>query len=250
MTLFDHLQELRSRLFKSALATAVGFAVGFVLREPVFALLIQPYCRIAPALRADTALTGRDCQLVFMQPLGGFFLSFKVAAVVAVVIAAPIVSYQIWRFVTPGLEPVERRYALPFVLVSQLLFVAGAAFAYVVIPKGLEFLLQIAGDNVVALLDASSYMSFMLQTMVTFGLTFEFPLVLTMLVLMGVLGSEGLRRYRRHAILGMFVAAAVVTPQGDPFTMTVLALPLVLGYEAVILIARVKERRLSRAAPA
>ncbi|MEX0658346.1 MAG: twin-arginine translocase subunit TatC [Egibacteraceae bacterium] len=244
MTLFEHLNELRGRLFKSALAIALGFAVGFVFRHDVFAVLIRPYCELDPALRAGSTLFDADrCQLIVTEPLAMFFLSLKAAAVVAVVIAAPYVCYQIWRFVTPGLEAVERKYALPFLVISQLLFIGGAVFSYVVIPRGLEFLLGLAGDDVVALLDADAYLGFMLQVMVSFGIAFEFPLILIMLALMGVVGTEGLRRWRRHAIFGAFVAAAIITPTQDPFTLFVMAAPLVLFYEISILVARLIERR-------
>lgn len=244
MTLFEHLNELRGRLFKSALAIALGFAVGFVFRHDVFSVLIRPYCELDPALRAGSTLFDAErCQLIVTEPLAMFFLSLKAAAVVAVVIAAPYVCYQIWRFVTPGLEAVERKYALPFLVISQLLFLGGAVFSYVVIPRGLEFLLGLAGEDVVALLDADAYLGFMLQVMVSFGIAFEFPLILIMLTLMGVVGTEGLRRWRRHAVFGAFVAAAIITPTQDPFTLFVMAAPLVLFYEISILVARIIERR-------
>lgn len=247
MTLFEHLNELRSRLFKSAVAIVLGFVVGFVFRHQVFAVLIRPYCDLDPALRAGSTLfDAQRCQLIVTDPLAMFFLSLKAAAVVAVVLAAPYVCYQIWRFVTPGLEPVERKYALPFLLISQLLFVGGAVFSYVVIPRGLEFLLSLAGEDVVALLDADAYLGFMLQVMISFGIAFEFPLVLVMLALMGVVSADGLRTWRRHAIFGSFVAAAIITPTQDPFTLFVMAAPLVVFYELSIQVARYVERRRRR----
>lgn len=247
MTLYEHLNELRSRLFKSAVAIAAGFVVGFVLRHQVFGILIRPYCELDPALRAGSSLFDADrCQLIVTDPLAMFFLSLKAAAVVAVLLAAPFVCYQIWRFVTPGLENVERKYALPFIVISQLLFIAGAIFSYVVIPRGLEFLLSLAGPDVVALLDANEYLGFMLQVMISFGLAFEFPLVLIMLSLMGVIDADGLRRWRRHALFGAFVASAIITPTQDPVTMGLLAAPLVAFYEVSILAARYIERRRRR----
>lgn len=247
MTLFEHLSELRSRLFKSAVAVALAFLVGWFLRHHIFAVLIRPYCELDPALRAGSEIFDAErCQLIVTNPLAMFFLSLKAAAVAAIVLAAPVVCYQIWRFVTPGLETVERRYALPFLVISQLLFVGGAAFSYVVIPRGLEFLLSLAGPDVVALLDANEYLTFLLQVMLGFGLTFEFPLVLIMLALMGVVSAEGLRRWRRHALFGAFVASAFITPTQDPVTMGLMAAPLVLFYEVSILAARYIERRRRR----
>ncbi|HVM00933.1 MAG TPA: twin-arginine translocase subunit TatC [Egibacteraceae bacterium] len=247
MTLFEHLNELRSRLFKSAVAVVLGFLVGFLFRHQVFSVLIRPYCELDPALRAGSQIFDAErCQLIVTEPLAMFFLSLKAAAVVAVVLAAPYVCYQIWRFVTPGLEPVERKYALPFVVISQLLFVGGAVFSYIVIPRGLEFLLSLAGEDVVALLDANAYLGFMLQVMISFGLAFEFPLVLVMLSLMGVVTAASLRRWRRHALFGTFVAAAIITPTQDPLTMALMAAPLVAFYELSILVARYVERRRRR----
>lgn len=244
MSLVDHLTELRSRLIKSALAVVVGFVAGFLLFQPLFDVLIAPYCNLPGELRAASDLFDADsCKLIFTKPLGAFFVTLKTAAIVAVAVGAPIVFYQIWRFITPGLRPVERRYAVPFLVLSQLLFVGGAVFAYFVIPRGLEFLLGFAGDRIVALLDASEYIGFVLKTMLGFGISFEFPLIIAMLVLSGVVGHDGLRRYRRHAYFGSFVLAAIITPTQDPFTMTVMAAPLSLFYEVDILFARLVARR-------
>lgn len=248
MTLYEHLNELRSRLFKSSLAVALGFVGGFALNRPLFEILIGPYCDLPPNLRAATSVFDPDrCSLVFTQPLGALFVTLKTAAIVAAVVGGPVFFYQLWRFVTPGLRPVERRYAVPFILLSQALFVAGAAFAYIIIPRGLEVLLAFGGTNLIALLDASDYIGFLLRTLLGFGLAFEAPLIIAMLTLSGVVDAAGLRRYRRHAVFGAFVLAAIITPTQDPFTMIVMALPLTLFYEANILFARWVGRRRARA---
>ena len=243
MSLAEHLEELRSRLFKSALAVAVGFAVGFALRDLVLDLLRRPYCALPEELRMQAELAGDGCRLLVLGALDPLIISVKAAAIVAVVLAAPIVCYQIWRFVTPGLRPIERRYAIPFLLASQLLFVAGAALSYFLLPRALEFLLGFAGEGLAPALSASQYISFVLQTVISFGVVFEFPLILIMLVLMGVVRAEGLRRARRYALFGTFVAAAIITPTQDPLTMTLMAGPLVLFYEVAILVARSVDRR-------
>ncbi|MDP8971560.1 MAG: twin-arginine translocase subunit TatC [Actinomycetota bacterium] len=251
MTLVEHLEELRSRLFKSAVAIFLGFTVGFVFRNDVLELLRTPYCQLPPQLRAgELALNQSRCTLVFMDVLGGFFLSVKAAAIVAVVLAAPAVCYQIWRFVTPGLRSVEKRYALPFVVLSQLLFAGGAVFSYFLIPRALQFLLGFAGPGIVSLMDANRYLTFVLQTMIAFGIAFEFPLVLMILSLMGVVTAPAMRRYRRQALFGTFVAAAIITPTQDPLTMTFMAAPLVVFYEGSIMFARVVDRRRRAGAPA
>lgn len=249
MTLVEHLAELRARLVTCGIAVAAGFALGFALRERVFALLIRPYCELPRALRAGSSAFDPDhCSLVFTDPMGAFFISLKAAAVVAIIVAAPVVCYQVWRFVTPGLHDVERRYSLPFVVISQLLFLGGAVFSYLVIPKGLRLLLSFAGPNVVSLMEANRYLTFILHTMLAFGVAFELPLILVMLSLMGVVTSEGLRRHRRHALVGIFAAAAVLTPTQDPLTMALMAVPLAGLYEVAALAARLIERGGARTA--
>ena len=247
MTLFEHLRELRDRLFRSALAVVAGFVVGFIFRQPVFDLLIKPYCELPTTLRAGSSAFNPDsCTLIFTDVMGAFFISLKAAAVIAIVLAGPVVAYQVWRFVTPGLRPIERRYALPFLIASAVLFAAGAVFAYVSLPLGLEVLLSFAGDNVVSLMDANRYLGFLLSTTLGFGIAFQFPLILLALVLTGVVGTEGLKAHRRHAIFGTFVGAAIITPQTDPISMTVLALPLILMFEGCVVVAKVVERRRNR----
>jgi sec-independent protein translocase protein TatC len=244
MTLVEHLEELRSRLFKAALAIAIAFVVGFMFRNLLFEILIQPYCDLPAAARAASeTFDAGECALIVTSPLGEFFVTIKAAAVLAVVLGAPPVCYQLWRFITPGLHANERRYALPFVLLTFVLFAAGGVFAYMVIPRGLEFLVGFAGDNVVSLFDADEYITFLLKTMLGFGLSFLAPLVIAMLTLAGAVTAESLRRYRRHAIFGAFVLAAIITPTQDPFTMLVMALPLALFFEGNIIFARLVERR-------
>jgi sec-independent protein translocase protein TatC len=244
MSLVEHLRELRSRLIKCALALVAGFAVGFAVRNPVLDVITQPYCDLPPALREASNVFDPDrCSLIFTDVLGAFFISLKAAAIVAVVLAAPVICYQVLRFVAPGLRPIEKRYSIPFVVASQVLFAGGAVFSYFLIPRALEFLLSFAGPNIVSLMDASRYLTFVLQTMIAFGLSFEFPLILMILSLMGAVTARGLRSARRYAIFGTFVAAAIMTPTQDPLTMAFMAGPLVLFYEASILFAWLVERQ-------
>ena len=248
MTLFEHLAELRNRLFKSALAIVGGLIVGFVFREPVLTILRQPYCDLPAKLR-DGLNTG-ECQLIVLRVMDSFVISIKAAAIVAVVLAAPIVCYQIWRFITPGLRPVERKYAIPFLIVTQLLFAGGAVFSYLLIPRALEFLLGFAGEGITPVLSANEYLTFILRSMMAFGIAFEFPVVLIILSLMGVIESTGMRKYRRPALFGTFAAAAVITPTQDPLTMSMMAAPLILFYETSIIAARIIERRRAQRAVA
>jgi len=241
MTLFEHLQELRQRIVKSAIGITVGFVVGFILRAPLLDLLKGPYCG---ALRPSDA----ECGLSIIQILDPFLVSFKVAAVMAVLIGGPITCYQIWRFVTPGLRPIERRYALPFIFLSGLLFAMGGALAYYIIPAGLEVLLYFAGRNYNFVISLNGYVDFLLKTMLAFGFAFQFPLAIAMFTLMGIVSEDGLRRFRRYALFGACGVGAVATPQQDPFSMFALAVPLVVFYEGNILFAKLVERgRMRRA---
>lgn len=244
MTLFEHLGELRDRIFKSAVAIVLGLIAGFIVYRPILDILIRPYCELPAELRfPSTVLDPENCQLVVTDVLGQFFLVIKVAAVVAVILAGPVVAYQVWRFVTPGLRPVERRYALPFIVISQVLFAAGAVFSYYILPRALEVLLGFAGENIGSLLEANEYLRFLIHMMIGFGVAFELPLILISLVLMGAVSSQTLRTYRRHALFFTFVASAIITPTTDPLTMSLMAGPLVVFYEVSVVVGRIVERR-------
>jgi sec-independent protein translocase protein TatC len=251
MSLVEHLEELRSRIFKAGLAIVIAFAIGFVFRDVLFDVLIGPYCDLPDQLRAASGVFNDErCSLIVTNPLGAFFVTLKAAAVLAIALAAPPVCYQIWRFITPGLRANERRYALPFMILTFVLFAGGAVFAYLIIPRGLEFLVGFAGERIVPLLDADQYISFILKTMLGFGLSFLAPLAIAIMTLAGVVDADSLRRFRRHAIFAAFVLAAVITPTQDPFTMLVMGCPLVLFFEGNILFARLVERRRARTIPA
>lgn len=241
MTLFEHLQELRQRIVKSAVGITVGFIVGFAVRAPLLEFVKQPYCG---ALRPR----GAECDLSIIQILDPFLVSFKVAAVMAVLIGGPITCYQIWRFVTPGLRPIERRYALPFIFLSGLLFAMGGALAYFIIPAGLEVLLYFAGRDYNFVISLNGYVDFLLKTMLAFGFAFQFPLAIAMFTLMDIVSEEGLRRFRRYAVFGAVAVGAVATPQQDPFSMFALAGPLLVFYEGNILFAKLVERARRRRA--
>jgi sec-independent protein translocase protein TatC len=235
MTLVEHLQELRQRIVKSALGIAVGFVIGFAVRAWLLDVLKRPYC-------GTLHPKGAECGLSIIQIIDPFLVSFKVAAVMAVLIGGPVTCYQIWRFVTPGLRPIERRYALPFIFLSGLLFAMGGALAYFIIPAGLEFLLYFAGRNYNFVISLNGYVDFLLKTMLAFGFAFQFPLAIAMFTLMGMASSETLRRFRRYALFGACAVGAIATPQQDPVSMFAVAIPLVVFYEGNILFARLVER--------
>lgn len=246
MTLVEHLTELRTRLVRSALAIVVGFVVGFVFHQRILELLTRPYCALPTEVRQGAAIlsgSAERCSLIALKVTDGFVITIKAAAIVAVVLAGPVVFYQILRFITPGLRPIERRYAIPFVVASQLLFAGGAVFSYFLIPRALEFLLGFGGEALTPVLAGNEYLTFILRVMIAFGISFEFPLVLMILALMGVVTARGLRGAWRYAVFGIFVGAAVLTPTGDPISMTAMAAPLILFYEISIWFAWFVERQ-------
>lgn len=246
MTVLEHLTELRKRLIVSLAAITAAAVVGLVFFDPIFEALLRPY-RLAlenlPASARPEGILGEGPPpLVYSSPVDPFLIRLKVGFFSGLLIALPVVLFQLWRFITPGLTTRERRYAIPFVLVSVLLFAGGVAFAYVTIPRGLGFLLSLGSDSLVPLLTVDRYFSFFVFLTLGFGLSFEFPLVLVFLALAGVITTRQMRGWRRYAYFGALVFAAVITPTQDPYTMLLMWVPLVLFYEGAILIARLLKR--------
>ncbi|HEX8003060.1 MAG TPA: twin-arginine translocase subunit TatC [Mycobacteriales bacterium] len=243
MTLVEHLTELRSRLVKSLVAVAIGAIAAYVLWEPIFEFLKQPYC----SLPADRRFNGANgCDLAALGVLDQFLVRMKVALMVGTLGAAPVWLWQLWAFVTPGLHPRERRWAVPFVTASLVLFGAGATFSYVTLDKGLGFLLGIGGSGVVTVLTIDRYLSFVTLMLLAFGVSFEFPLLMIFLNIIGVTPTARLRQWRRGMFFGLSVFAAVITPSQDPFTFLAMWLPMCLFYEVAILFGRVRDRARGR----
>ena len=244
MTLVEHLVELRDRLFKSVLALAVAFAlVVSIGYDTVFDVIKEPYCNLPPDLRAGT---GDECKLVTLGVADPFLLRMRISLIVAMVLAGPVILYQLWAFVTPGLHKKEKRFAGPFILASSLLFAIGALFAYLTLDRGLRFLLGFGDDSIQPLLEAGRYLNYVIFILLAFGVSFQFPLVLVFLELVGVVDAPRLRAWRRGMIFGVAVFTAVITPSQDPFTFLAMAAPMWLSYELVIVYARIHGRRKSR----
>jgi sec-independent protein translocase protein TatC len=244
MTLVEHLTELRKRLIICVIAVAVGMLIAFLAYEWIFDFLIHPYRQIA---NEGNSLTGGD--LLQTDPLEGFGVRMKSSAYAGIALAMPIILWQIWQFVTPGLYPHERRYAVPFVVSALVLFILGAGLAYYTLPRALDFLIDIAGDGFVTAFSANKYFQLITYMMLAFGIGFEFPIVLIFLQMAGILDSATLRRGRRFAIVGICVLVAVITPSGDPISMLMLSVPMVIFYELAILIGSfITKRQAARAA--
>lgn len=230
MSIIEHLTELRTRLIISAVAVAVGAVVAFAFYDQILDFLLDPYCATLPV--------GKPCTLFITDPLEGFATRLKVATWGGFLLASPVVLWQLWRFITPGLNPNEKRYAVPFVGSSVVLFCLGALLARYTFPRALDFLLSVGGD-LEPILSPSKYLRLVILVAVAFGVAFLFPVLLVFLQLAGVLTSQKLKGWRRAAIVGIFVVAAVITPSQDPYSLFAMAGPMYVFYEASIVVGRV-----------
>lgn len=246
MSLVEHLRELRSRIIKSVLAIALGATIVFIFYKTVQGWLTEPYADIC---RTDIDCLYEDGRFLITDPLEGFKARMKVAGYGGLALALPVVLWQLWRFITPGLHPHEKRYAIPFVVSSVLLFALGAGIAFWTLPKALDFLITISGD-VTPAFSPARYISLVTLMMLAFGAGFLFPVVLVFCELVGVLTPQQLSGFRRYAIVGIVILVAVVTPSGDPYSLLALSVPMALFYEISILIGKVFVRRRARAAAA
>jgi sec-independent protein translocase protein TatC len=218
MSLVDHLSELRNRIFKVLLAVAVGSVVGFLLGDPIISILKAP-------IPSDSPL--------FFTGIGDpFFIRMKIAVVVGVILAMPVILYQIWAFVGPGLTPAERRMIRPWVPLALFFFGLGVVIAYVILPYAAAFLLSFQTADLKPLITAGSYFDFVTTLFLAFGLTMEFPIVLFALSRVNILSSRRLRSARRYVILGITIFATVATPGGDLVSPFVLGVTMYVLYEA------------------
>lgn len=255
MTLVEHLTELRGRLLKSVIAVAVGAVICWIFYDQIFEALVRPYCDTLPT-EAEQEVTGQglltqeSCVLVTRDPLEEFSTRLTVAGYGGIALAVPVILWQAWRFITPGLYPHEKRYAVPFVLSGAVLFFLGSALAYWSIPRALDFLTNIGGENLEALFSPKPYLSFVVRMMLAFGLGFQFPLVLIFLQMAGLLDNRTLQKNRHYAVVGIVTLVAVITPSGDPITLMVLSVPMYLFYEAAIVYGVIRERRARKRARA
>ena len=249
MTLMEHLSELRNRLIKTIVAVVVGGIACWFAYRYILDFLLLPYCESTPvSKRIESRLFGPDggCNLYVTDPLEPFSVRLTVAGYGGLAVAFPVVLWQAWRFIAPGLYRHEKRYAVPFVASGVLLFFLGAGLAYWSLPRALDFLATIGGPDLVSLFSPKLYLGFVIKMMAAFGIAFQFPIVLIGLQFMGIVENRTLRRVRPYAVVGIVVLVAVITPSGDPFTLMALSVPMYIFYELAILwgiIARRRQRK-------
>jgi sec-independent protein translocase protein TatC len=233
MPVLDHLAELRHRILVSLAAVVIAAVIVFFLSNQIIEFLVRYY---------KDATHDQRKALIFTGPVDAFVTRLKVATYGGIVLALPVWLYQLWRFITPGLNPKEKRYAIPFVASAIVLFAMGAFVAFLTLEPALHFLIQVGGSAQQPLFTSDRYLTLVSLMIVAFGLSFEFPVVLVFLLLARVISTQQLRKWRRWAIVLIVTFAAVITPSQDPYSLFFMAVPMWVFYEASIIIGRILKR--------
>jgi sec-independent protein translocase protein TatC len=246
----EHLRELRLRIIWSLLAVLGGFIVCYIFSDLILEWLLVPLRRAIDGLIAQGRLSSVDAPLHFQDPLEPFFAYMKLSLVAGIFAAAPVVLYQLWAFIAPGLYAKEKRVLLPLVLLGTLFFLGGGAFCYYfVLPYAMEFLVGYGlpdkgGPATIApLLMLDAYLDRAEQLLLAFAIVFELPLVVGTLAYLGLVTPKGLWKWHRHIILGIIVLSAVITPTGDPVNLLIMAVPMILLFELSVLFSVFIARR-------
>lgn len=229
----SHLEELRKRLIYCSIAVGIGFAISYIFSERLFQLLVSPLKAKMP----------EGDKLIFTNLPEMFFTHIKTAFITSILLVAPIIFYQLWMFIAPGLYQKEKKFVVPFVISSSILFVGGALFGYfIVFPFGFKFFLGFANEYIQALPSVKQYFSFAVKLLFAFGIVFELPVVIFFLAKIGLVTADLLRQKRKYAILLTFVVAAILTPP-DVITQVMMAGPLIILYEISIIIAGIAGKK-------
>ncbi len=227
LPLLSHLEELRDRLFKAAVALVLASIVAFVFRNQIYDFLVEPWNRIAD-----------DRDLVFFRPTEAFSLFMRLSLWGGFVLASPVIIWQVWAFVSPALDKREKRWVIPIIVALVVLFFSGIAFGYWSLQRGLDFLLDFGAERLEPTIGADHYLRFAMRFLLVFGLAFLFPVFLFAAAALRIVDAKRLRSGRRWAVLIIVTVGAVITPSGDPLTLLLLSTPLYLLYEITILLVR------------
>ncbi|MCX6600967.1 MAG: twin-arginine translocase subunit TatC [bacterium] len=235
MTFWDHLDELRRRLLRSAVGVVLGAVAGFLLSRRAQEFLVGPFTDRVPG------------SLALLAPADGFVIQIKIAILLGLVMASPYVFFELYGFIGPGLKRTEKRWLWPMVIIGTVLFWGGVVFAWLILPTALEFFGSFAQGGVQNFWSLKNYINLVIFLLLAFGLIFQLPLIIGILIATGLVPSSFFRRHRRYAIVVIFILAAVATPTTDWLTMTLMAVPLVILYELSIWVGVVIERRRKKA---
>ncbi|WP_432844066.1 twin-arginine translocase subunit TatC [Dactylosporangium sp. CA-092794] len=253
MTLLEHLRELRTRLFRASVAIVIGIVIGYLLHTKILEILQDPYCQIAAknAMNANNGVLppGYRCEFVALKVTDPLLLTLKISLWTGLIVASPFWMYQLWAFVAPGLHRNERRWAYVFAGLAAPLFAGGAVLAFIVVSKGLEFLISFINPNTSIMLEAMAYIDFVTGMMLVFGVAFEFPLGIMLANIAGIATGKRLLGWWRIAVFIFFVFAAIATPTADPFGMSFLAACMSLLYFGAVIFALLNDKRRGRNRP-
>jgi sec-independent protein translocase protein TatC len=244
LALTGHLDELRKRIFTLLITLVLTFGICFYFSEFIFQILTLPLSKtLTFSLKSpfiflkDSGNPGQN--LIFLAPAEALWMHFKISLISAFVISSPVIFYEVWKFLSPGLLTKEKKYALPFVMTTTFLFLIGALFCFIIVlPLAINFLLTYKTETIKPMLSVGRYVDFCLKFILAFGAVFELPVILVFLTKIGIVTPKTLAKNRKYAILLAFVAAALLTPTPDAFNQTMMALPIVLLYEVGILASR------------
>lgn len=251
MTLTEHLAELRVRIIRCVLAILIGAILIMAFYDQVLDFLKQPYADLCaskdPGFCGTNVTADGTVSLFAFSPLEGLSTRMKVAGYGGAILAIPVLMWQLWRFIVPALNKNEKKYAIPFILSSVVLFLMGAGLAYLTLQPALNFLISWAGNDVQSMFTVSSFVGLVAMMAAAFGVGFQFPILLVFLQLLNVLTPQQLLRFWRYALVIVVVVAAVITPSGDPISLAMLSIPMYLLYFAAIGVGLLFQRRRARA---
>lgn len=231
--LTEHLRELRTRLIRCCWAVGIGFILSYSFSKQIFTLLMYPLVKVMP----------EQSSMIFTGLTEGFFTYLKVAFLAGLMLSTPVIFYQIWAFIAPGLYSHEKKYVIPFTILSVFFFVGGAIFGYfMVFPFAFEFFMSFNTEDIVALPSMKEYLAFSTKLLIAFGTAFELPIFIVFLARLGLVNVEMLTKNRKYVLVGAFIVAAILTPP-DVITQTLMAFPLMLLYELGILGTRIFVRK-------
>jgi sec-independent protein translocase protein TatC len=234
MSLTEHLIELRKRLTHSLIALGIGFGVCYYFKDRIFDIVTRPLTQVLP----------KNSYLIYTGLTEAFFTYMKVAFFAALIITSPYILYQIWKFISPGLLPKEKKYVVPFVISSTFLFISGISFGYfVALPPAFEFFVSFNNKYLQAMLSFKDYLSLFVTFLLGFGVSFELPVFIFFLTKLRIVNAKMLSKQRRYAILVIFIVAAILTPSPDALSQILMAIPLMFLYEISIFVSKFAENK-------